>query len=142
MSFPFPPAADHRTAPGVSDSIQQVLSAASAYAAARWQLLRVETAQAGGQLIRGVLAAVGVAISGLIGYVALVFGLIAWAATQWFEGQMAVPTLIAAGVHLLLALILSLWLRRVLSGATLFAATRQEFQEDHQWLIQHQKSPH
>jgi uncharacterized membrane protein YqjE len=132
---------DHAPAPRISDRLEDLLSAAATYVGARWRLARVEAGQAGGQLARCALAAVGAILLGLFGYGILIFGLIAWVAEQWFEGRMGVPGLIAAGCHLALAVGLGLWLKHLISGGVFFPATRQEFEEDQQWLIQRQKYP-
>jgi uncharacterized membrane protein YqjE len=139
MALSYSPTAHGPGPARISDRLEDILSAAAAYCSARWKLARVEAGQAGGRLLRCALAAVGALICVVFGYVTLVFALIALAAWQWFDGRMGVPALIAAGVHLAAAVGLVVWLKHLASGAALFPATRLEFEEDHQWLIQRQK---
>lgn len=127
-------------APSLKQRAERVFAAAIDYIAARWQLFHVEARMAAGHLTRVLAAALTALLCLVLAYLTAWGALIVWSAHRWADGNTTVPLLATAGFHLLAAAALVWWLVKKAPRQSLFAATRQELQEDRLWLTRNQKS--
>ncbi len=125
---------------GFKARVRRVLGAAVEYSGARWTLFSFEARQAAGHVGKVLAALVVVVLFLALAYVTAWGALIVWSARRWAEGDPTLPLLGAALFHLLAAGGLALWLVKRGAGNNLFAATRQELEEDKQWLNRNKTS--
>lgn len=136
------PAAPEQPSAGVTGTLRRLLAAAVTYAEARFQLAVVEGGGAFKVLAAVVVAALTSLLFAFIAYMLLLFALVDWVATHWWQGQYAPAAAVVAVIHLAGAVVLAGWAYRALSqsGKTLFHATRREFQQDKLWLTSNQSN--
>lgn len=118
--------------PGIRAAIEGLKSQAARYAGARLALLRVEASEAASEASRRGRAGLTAGILLFFGYALLLGGLIGLA-DRYRPGSWSIAALIAAGCHLILAI---LFLRSALRKGekALFGESLQQLKHDEQWM--------
>lgn len=136
-----PPHSDpEKNSAGVTGTLRRLLAAAVMYLEARFHLACLEGGGAFKLLAAVIIAGLTSLLFTAIAYILLMFALVGWVATHWWQGDLAPAAAVVAAAHLIGAAGLAFWAVRTLSSSskTLFHATRHEFQQDKLWLTSSQ----
>ena len=134
---PEPP--DQEDGGGMISEARHFVAACGRYISARLKLARLEGKEAGAHTAKLLALIIAIAVSAGFLWLFLCLGLVSLLAEQFTRHGWLWSSLIMAGAHLVLILLLAAVLRRKAS-TQLFPLTTEELKKDQEWLERHTKT--